>query len=76
MYMYIVAISRKRMSEEKKLSQSLEKYSALQHAHVHRKEEVSTNLSHGNFFPILNKVLENCVFFAVAQEADEGPSSR
>lgn len=40
---YIVtAINKKRMAEEKKLSQGLEKYTVLRRDHVHRKEEVCT----------------------------------
>lgn len=37
------AINKKRLEEEKKLNQGLEKYTVIQREHIHRKEEVSKN---------------------------------
>lgn len=37
---YFTAINKKRMAEEKKLSQGLEKYTVLRRDHIHKKEEV------------------------------------
>lgn len=39
---YFTAINKKRMAEEKKLSQGLEKYTVLRRDHIHKKEEVSS----------------------------------
>lgn len=41
-YRYFTAINKKRMAEEKKLSQGLEKYTVLRRDHIHKKEEVSS----------------------------------
>lgn len=41
LYFFVfVAITRKRLAEEKKLNQGLERFTDLQKQHVHKKEEV------------------------------------
>ena len=39
-FFLVVAITRKRLAEEKKLNQGLERFTNLQKQHVHHKEEV------------------------------------
>lgn len=44
------AINKKRMAEEKKLSQGLEKYTVLRRDHVHKKEDVSVKIYIHHFY--------------------------
>jgi hypothetical protein len=37
---FFLAINKKRLEEEKKLNQGMEKYTVIQREHIHRKEEV------------------------------------
>ena len=46
----IAAISKKRMEENKKLNQGLEKYTKEQNQYVHKKEEVRWKVTFISFF--------------------------
>lgn len=75
---YIVtAINKKRMAEEKKLSQGLEKYTVLRRDHVHRKEEVcmKKNIEREYFLWFVNLHCHGYEWFVSADSISQYPKA-